>query len=380
MFYLDNAATTPVLSAVLEKSLPYLNEHFGNPSSLHHLGVGAARAVKTAREALANMFHLSKENVIFCSSGTEANHLALWGIAHSSRLKGNHIIASSIEHPSVLRTLEALQTRDYHTSLIRVLPTGVIDIAHLETLISEETRLVSCMAVNNEIGTKQPLEEIGTMLKKKYPHIIFHVDAVQAFTKIPLLMKSGKIDLLSISGHKIGAPKGIAALIFADNISFSPVILGGGQEHGMRSGTENVFGIVALAEAAFLKEQKRESVFESLIHYKQQWLEFLSSECAQIEVFHSPAVLPYFLSVAFPPIPAEVFLHHLEAEGIYVSSGSACSSKKTQISHVSQAIGMSPYIAKSMIRLSFSAKNSLEDQHDMFRRFSKAVGQLKELI
>ena len=380
MFYLDNAATTSVLPGVLEKSLPYLNQHFGNPSSIHHLGVDAARAIKAVRDSFAQLFHVSKEDVIFCGSGTEANHLALWGVAHSPSLQGNQIIVSSIEHPCVLRTAEALQQQGFQVDYIRSLPEGVIDITHLESLITEETRLVSCMAVNNEIGTQQPLDELGYEIKQRNPHLLFHVDAVQAFTKIPLFMKTAKIDLMSISGHKIGAPKGIGALISAGRIPLSPVILGGGQEHGIRSGTENVFGIIAFGEAAFLGEQQRAITFEALTKYKQKWLEFLAEECPQVNIFHSAHILPYYLNLSIPPIPAEVFLHHLEAQGIYVSTGSACSSKKVQISHVLQAIGIKSSIAQSMIRLSFSERNLAEDQKELFQRFSSVVKQLEILL
>lgn len=380
MFYLDNAATTSVLPAVLEKSLPYLNQHFGNPSSIHHLGVDVARSVKSVRQTFAQLLQVSKENIIFCGSGTEANHLALWGVAHSPSLKGNQIIVSSIEHPCVLRTAESLQQQGFQVDYIRSLSEGVIDVNHLRSLISEETRLVSCMAVNNEIGTRQPLYEIGQMIKQKNPNILFHVDAVQAFTKIPLPMKETKIDLMSISGHKIGAPKGIGALISIGHIPLSPVILGGGQEYGIRSGTENVFGIIAFGEAAYLGEKQRTSSFEALAKYKQRWLEFLAHECPQVHIFQSPYVLPHYLNLSISPIPAEVFLHHLEAENIYVSTGSACSSKKVQISHVLQAVGIKSDIAKSMVRLSFSERNLSEDQGELFQRFSPVIKQLETLL
>jgi len=260
------------------------------------------------------------------------------------------------------------------------LPEGLIDITHLESLISKETRLVSCMAVNNEIGTRQPLDEIGQMIKQRNPNILFHVDAIQALTKIPLSMKEAKIDLMSISGHKIGAPKGIGALISARHIPLVPVILGGGQEYGIRGGTENVFGIIAFGEAAYLGEKLRTSSFEALKKYKQRWLEFLRQKCPQVQIFQSPHILPHYLNLSIPPIPAEVFLHHLEAEGIYVSIGSACSSKKVQISHVLQAVGIKSDLAKSMIRLSFSESNLSDDQEELFHRFSSVIQQLEIVL
>ncbi|MBF0279618.1 MAG: cysteine desulfurase [SAR324 cluster bacterium] len=380
MFYLDNAATTSVLPAVLEKSLPYLTQHFGNPSSIHRLGVDAARSVKSVRQIFARIFHVYRENIIFCGSGTEANHLALWGISQSSNLKGNQIIVSSIEHPSVLRTAEFLSLRGFQVDFVRSLPDGRTDISHLETLLSKETRLVSCMAVNNEIGTQQPVHQIGQLVKEKNSSTLFHVDAVQGFTKIPLRMKEMKIDLLSISGHKIGAPKGIGALVSAGKIPLSPVVLGGGQEQGFRSGTENVFGIIAFGEAACLGEKQRHYKNEALIKYKNRWLVFLKEKCPRVKIYQSPYVLPHYLNISVPPIPAEVFLHHLEAEGIFVSTGSACSSKKTQISHVLKAVGLDSDVAKSIIRLSFSEQNLEENQDELFRKFSSAVQQLEMLL
>lgn len=380
MFYLDNAATTAVLPGVLKKSLPYLTDNYGNPSSIHRFGIGAARAVNEARLSIARTFQLPTKNIIFCGSGTESNNLALYGIAGIPNPRSNQIIVSNIEHPCVLKASEMLQKQGFQVNYIRASSQGLIDVDHLETLISENTRLVSCMAVNNEIGTLQPLHEIGKVIKQKNPQTLFHVDAVQAFTKVALSVKKYLIDLLSISGHKIGAPKGIGALILVHDISLAPVIVGGGQEYGIRSGTENVFAIVAFGEAVYLKEQRRISCFEALKKYRQNWLEFLANEWPQVNVFQSPHVLPYFLNLALPSIPAEVFLHHLESENIFVSAGSACSSRKIRTSHVLQAIGMKSDVIQSMIRLSFSEHNLSENQEELFHRFSRAIAQLEELL
>lgn len=380
MFYLDNAATTQVLPDVLEKCLPSLKENFGNPSSLHKMGMDAFRAIKSARRVFERLFNVSSESVIFCGSGTEANHLAIWGVTHSPRHKGKHIIVSSLEHPCVLRSAEALQKLGYQVEYVRSLSDGTIDLEHLESLIVPDTCLISCMVVNNEIGTQQPYEKIGSLIKQINPNIIFHVDAVQAFTKIPINIKPSKIDLISISSHKIGAPKGVGALINTGSTALSPVILGGGQESGMRSGTENVFGITAFAEATLYGEQQREVTFQGLKEYKQKWIEFIEKECPQVWVYQSQHILPHFLNISIPKIPAEVFLHHLEAEEIYVSTGSACSSKKMKISHVLQALGIKPETAQSMIRMSFTNSNLFEDQQELFSRFLKVVNQLDSLI
>lgn len=380
MFYLDNAATTAVIPDVLEKSLPFLKECYGNPSSMHRFGLDAERAVKRARMQIAGTFHVPTKHIIFCGSGTESNNLALYAIAGSAGLKGNQIIVSSIEHPSVLRASEVLQKKGFQVDYIRSSSLGLIDVGHLETLVSENTRLVSCMAVNNEIGTMQPLHEIGRVIKQKNPQALFHVDAVQAFTKIPLALKISQIDLFSISGHKIGAPKGIGALVMLHDISLAPLIVGGGQEYGLRSGTENVFAIVAFGEAASLREQRRSATYETFKKYRRDWLEFLANDCPRVNIFQSPHVLPYYLNLAVPGIPAEVLLHHLESEKIFVSAGSACSSRKIQTSHVLQAIGMKTELAQSMIRLSFSEQNLSENQEELFRRFSHAITQLEDLL
>lgn len=380
MFYLDNAATTPTLPAVLEKGLPYLKEDFGNPSSLHNMGMTANRAVKSSRQVFSSIFHVPQDQVVFCGSGTEANHLALMGTAYSDQLKGKQLIVSGIEHPGVIRNIEFLESQGFHVDRVRTLAEGILDLAHLESLLSEDTRLVSCMMINNEIGTKQPITAMGNLIKQKNPKTIFHVDAVQAFTKVDLELKAGKVDLVSVSGHKIGGPKGVGALINCGRTPIAPVILGGGQEHGQRSGTENVFGIVALGEAARLGEEKREATLKGLETYRDQWIQFLKERCPKVEVFQSPHVVPYFLNVSLPPIPAEVFLHHLEAEDIYVSTGSACSSKKTQVSHVLDEVMLDNNLAKSMIRLSFSEASLNEDQDELFRRFQRAVEQLLSLF
>ncbi len=380
MFYLDNAATTPVLPEVLEKSLPYLTDHFGNPSSLHVLGMEVARSIKTARQEVAKWFRVPAEYVTFTSGGSESNHLALWGAAHAIGLKGKRIVVSEIEHPSILRTVEKLGKQGFEVVYVRTLAEGIIDLDHLDTLMNEETRIVSCMAVNNEVGTRQPLDTIGPLLKLRNPKSVFHVDATQAIGKIPLPIKTAKIDLISLSGHKIGAPKGIGALIASRPLNLESVILGGGQENGLRSGTENVFGIIALAEAFKLAEKNRESTWENLAEFRQNWMVFLKQNCSKIQIYQSPHTLPHYLNLALVPVPAEVFLHHLEAEEIYVSNGSACSSRKAKHSHVLQAIGMHPELVQSMIRLSFGQQNVDDNQEELFRRFTRVYQELKSLM
>ena len=378
MFYLDNAATTPVLKEVLEVSLPYLSEHFANPSSVYSPGIEASKAIKAARESLAKVFHVSPEGIVFCSGATESNYLAFMGCAFSQRVKGKQVVISSIEHASVIKAAEFLKGQGYQLLEVPVSSEGIIDLEFLERSISEETSLVSCIAVSNEVGILQPLEDAGALIKKKNPKTLFHVDATQAVGKVSLPIKSAKIDLLSLSGHKFGAPKGIGALMMTRPLPIVPVMEGGGQENGWRGGTENVFGIVSLGEAVKLAESNRVHVYQQMLAYRQEWVSFLR-QYPELYIYDSPYILPFYLNIAFPSIPAEVFLHHLEAQQIYVSTGSACSSKKSRISHVWEAIGISPKVATSMIRLSFSKQNLDEDRKELFDRFSAVMDELKSL-
>lgn len=380
MFYLDYAATTPVLPDVLEVSLPYLKEHFANPSSVYDLGIRAAKAVKESRHALAKIFQIPSGEITFCSGATESNHLALVGCAYSKQLKGNQFIVSSIEHPSIQSTAEFLISQGFDVDYIRVLPDGIIDMDHFESLVSKDTRVVSCIAVNNEIGTLQPLNDIAKVLRRKNAKAVFHVDATQAIGKIPFSLKSQSIDMISLSGHKFGAPKGIGALLMTHAVPIVPLMKGGGQENGRRGGTENVFGIVALAESLRIAEFQKHELYEKITAYRDRWIHYIRQNHPKIQIYTSPHVLPYYLNIAIPGIPAEVFLHHLESLKIYVSTGSACSSKKSAVSHVWQAINVSPDLARSMIRMSFSAKNIEEDWEELSTRFSKAVNTLEELL
>ncbi|MGK5094633.1 cysteine desulfurase family protein [Deltaproteobacteria bacterium TL4] len=380
MFYLDNAATTPVPSEVLNVSLPYLTEHFANPSSVYDLGMANARAIKASREKLAKVFQVPSEGIVFCSGATESNFLALMSCAQAARLKGKQIIISELEHPSVSNAAIFLQNQGWQIDKVRTLPEGIVDVAHLESLLSTNTRLVSCLAVSNEIGTKQPLEKIGALIKHKNPQALFHVDATQALGKIALPLSSAPIDMFSIGGHKVGAPKGIGALIMTHSLPVVPIMSGGGQEHGWRGGTENVFGIVALSEAILLIEKQREETYRHMLTYKRQWLDFLTSQHPEIRRFESEHVLPFYLNLALTPIPAEVFLHHLEAQQIYVSTGSACSSnKKNKIKSIWPMVGVNSTIANSMIRLSFAKQNLSEDLNQLFQQFSQVVGTLKQI-
>ena len=374
--YLDNAATTRPLTEALDAAQPYLAERFGNPSSLHPEGLEAHRAIKRAREQIARLLEVPPQAVVFTSGGTESDNLALRGVFASPRLKGDRLLVSAIEHPAVRETARALEREGVRVERLPVTAEGVLDLARLEEVLDGDVRLLSCMAVNNELGTTQPLVEIGRLLKARAPRAVFHVDAVQAFTKAPLPWREAAIDLLTLSGHKIHAPKGVGALVRCSPVPLEPWLLGGGQEGGLRSGTENPFAVVAMGEAAARstarhREQRgeREACFRG-------WLEFLA-EFPRLKVFRSPAATPFIINFSNPPIPGEVTLHHLAEQGLLVSTGSACSTRKPEPSAVLLAVGMSEQEALSSIRLSFSLSNTLAGQPEVFAAFRRAMHKLE---
>ena len=374
--YLDNAATTRPLTEALDAAQPYLAERFGNPSSLHPEGLEAHRAIKRAREQIARLLEVPPQAVVFTSGGTESDNLALRGVFASPRLKGDRLLISAIEHPAVSETARALEREGVRVERLPVAAEGVLDLARLEETLDGDVRLLSCMAVNNELGTSQPLAEIGRLLKARAPRAVFHVDAVQAFTKAPLPWREAAIDLLTLSGHKIHAPKGVGALVRCSPVPLEPWLLGGGQEGGLRSGTENPFAVVAMGEAAAgstarHREQRgeREACFRG-------WLEFLA-EFPRLKVFRSPAATPFIINFSNSPIPGEVTLHHLAEQGLLVSTGSACSTRKPEPSAVLLAVGMSEQEALSSIRLSFSHSNTLAGQPEMFAAFRRAMHKLE---
>jgi len=377
-FYLDNAATTRILPEVLAEALPFLEDGFGNPSSLHGLGVTAGRAVKEARETLARVLGVPPQGVTFTSGGTESDNLALRGVFGSARLKGERLLISAIEHPAVRETARALEAAGVRVARIPVTAGGVVDLARLEALLSPEVRLVSVMAVNNELGTAQPLVEIGRLLRAHAPKAVFHVDAVQAFTRVPLPWREARIDLLSVSAHKVHGPKGVGALVRCSPVPLAPQTLGGGQEDGLRSGTENTFGIVAFAAAARRAAAGHQAQRADRAAYHRAWLETLT-EFPRIAVFRSEQATPFIVNFSLRDVPGEVTLHHLEQQGLLVSTGSACSSHAPEPSPVLLAAGLSEAEALSAIRLSFSLHNTPAGLPRVLPAFRRAMAELARL-
>lgn len=380
-FYFDNAATTPIQAEVLAAGLPFLQQHFGNPSSIHAVGTRVAQAVREARLSLANLFDARPEGVIFTSGGTEANNLAVLGAMKTFGGNRGNVLLSEIEHDSVLKLVAPLEEMGVEVRKVRVTEQGVLNLEHLKTQLDSHTRLVSVMAVNNEVGTRQPLQEIGSIIKQHNPRVLFHSDCVQAFTKCPLPIKEAQLDLISLSGHKIGAPKGSGALVNRNRHELKPLFYGGGQENGLRGGTENVFGAITLAKAAQVGLKQAPQTYRELQTFRARAVERLQAAFPRLVIFDSPSVLPHYLNFALPGFPAEVMLHHLESRGIFVSTGSACSSHKDRntLSHVLKALRLEEAVAKSMVRLSFGPNNLAHPLELALEQIIPAIRDLEKL-
>lgn len=355
--YFDNSATTPVYPEVRDLMVKIMEEDYGNPSSLHMKGVTAARYIKDARESLAGEMKVMPKEIVFTSGGTESNNMALIGGALANRRAGNKIITTSVEHASVGSPMEFLAGMGFDVVRIGVDSSGQIDMDQLMSEVDDDTIIVSVMYVNNEIGTVMPIADIARLIKEKNPNVLFHVDAIQAFGKYRIYPKRMGIDMMSISGHKFHGPKGVGALFIRDRVKVKPIIYGGGQQSGMRSGTENVPGIAGMALAAEITYNGLEEKMEHLRQIK----EHLISELTQIDdVYSNSGDAPHIASITFKGVRSEVMLHALEEREVYVSSGSACSSNKQHASGTLKAIGLPQEKLESTLRFSFSPENTME--------------------
>jgi len=346
MIYLDNASTTKPCEEAKDAAIEAFNA-FGNPSSLHKLGVDAEKIIKSARDTVSKKLLVDAKNIYFTSGGTESNNIAIIGSAMANKKRGNHLITTQIEHPSVLEPFRYLEKQGFEVTYLKPNSDGEISLSDFENAVREDTILASVMAVNNEIGTIEPFDKLKEILNRKAKNALLHTDAVQGFCKIPLFPKKCGIDLLSVSAHKIHGIKGTGALYIADGVHILPVILGGGQEKAMRSGTENVVGISAFGAAV--------ANFNSAdVNKKRNELKDKILKNIPNTIINGPDNNSgYILNVSFLGIKAEILLHSLEAKGIFVSTGSACSSNKPQPSHVLIAMGKSKEEIMSAIRFSF---------------------------
>lgn len=372
--YLDNSATTRCSVRARDLMMQILTEDYGNPSSLHNKGKEAEDHIRRAREQIARTLKIDGRALLFTSGGTESNNLALIGGALANRRLGRHIITTAIEHPSVHAPLAHLKELGYEITELSVDRDGVISLEELRCALREDTVLVSIMMVNNEIGALEPVMEAGRLIKEKNPKTLFHVDAIQAYGKFHIYPQKWGIDLLSVSGHKIHVPKGTGFLYIADKVKVQPMIFGGGQQKGLRSGTENVPGVAALGEAAAEIYENFEEKTERMYALRERLIAGIGEiEGVTVNGRADRSCAPHIVSISIRDVRSEVMLHSLEEYGIYVSAGSACSSHKSAPSRTLQALGLSKGAVESTIRISLSVDTTQEE-------IDYTVAKLKEII
>lgn len=388
--YLDNSATTKQYDAVTDKIIKYMREDFGNPSSLHRLGISAEKAIKSARKSVAEAMDVHDDELIFTSGGTEADNTALIGAMSARKRRGKKIITTCVEHPAILETVSRLEKLGFIVEYLPVDEKGLVCIESLERALTEDTILVSVMGVNNEVGTIEPIKEI-VQIKKDYnkangTDILFHTDAVQAFGKLPA--RSNGVDMISVSGHKIHGPKGIGALYIRKGLMIEPYLIGGGQEKHMRSGTENVPAIAGFGQAAKMAKDNFVNRMQNMAMVRNYLLEGIKTEIRDIKVnspenhsinWESGMCCPSVLNVSFLGTRGEVLLHTLEQADIYVSTGSACSSNKKGHSHVLKAMGLKDKEIEGAIRFSFSEFNTIDEMEYVLENLKTAVTKFRKL-
>lgn len=377
--YLDNAATTKASREVVDIVTEVMLNDYGNPSSKHLKGVDAEKYIKTATQIIAKLLKCQEKEIFFTSGGTESNNMAIIGAALANKRKGNHVIVSSVEHSSVKEPFNYLEKSGYRVTYLPVDSKGNISLDDLRAALDEETILVSTMLVNNEIGTIEPVEDIAKIVKGYNPDIVYHVDAIQAYGKIRINVKKLGMDLLTVSGHKIHGPKGTGFIFIKDKTRIKPIILGGGQQKAMRSGTENVPGIAGLGKAAELIYRDGFDDRVKAMYELREWFvgELVKLPDVTINGNAAPDCAPHVVSASFAGVKAEVLLHALEDKGIYVSSGSACSSNKPGLSSTLVAIGLDNDLLDSTIRFSFCFDTTKEELEYTIDVLSQLLPQLR---
>ena len=363
MIYFDNAATTRAADEVAERVRYMLLENFGNPSAQSMMGVRAENELNDARKVMAKSINALPEEIYFTSGGTEDDNWAIFGTAEGYKRSGKHIITTSIEHPAVAEPMERLRQKGWEVTVLDVDKNGYIDLDALRDSIRDDTVLVSTILVNNEVGTIQDASAVGKLIKEKNPKTLFHVDAVQAFGKYPIDVRKMGIDMLSMSGHKIHGPKGVGFFYMKKGLKVRPIIYGGGQERGQRSATENTPGIAGLAKAVELAMENMDASHEKVMEVKRTLAEGILRDIPKTHI-NGPSIeeaSPYVLNVSFNGLRSEVLLHALEEKEVYVSAGSACSSKKKGGSHVLRSLGLSEERIEGAIRFSFCRYNTVDE-------------------
>lgn len=372
--YFDNSASTKVADSVIEVMIKTMREDYGNPSAKHMMGVVAEKYVKEATRMIAKTLKVEEKEILFTSGGTESNNIALIGGAFANQRRGKHIISTAIEHPAVYEPLGKLVELGFEVTILPVDRAGHICLEELKNAIREDTIIVSTMYVNNEVGAVEPVEEIAKIVHEKNPDCLYHVDAIQGYGKYKIQPKKQGIDLMSVSGHKLHGPKGVGFLYIQKDAKVNPILFGGGQQRGMRSGTINVPGIAGMGEAARLAYEHFDEKIEKMIAIKDYLMDQLEKmEGIHLNSFRGTQSAPHILSVSVQGVRAEVLLHALEDREIYVSSGSACSSNHPGISGTLKGIGLEDEFLDSTVRISLCSENTLEEA-DYF------LETLKELL
>lgn len=360
--YLDNSATTRCFDQVAALMTQIMCEDYGNPSSLHRKGVQAEKYIRYAKDVIARNLKVNEKEIFFTSGGTESDNLAIRGCAYANCRGGRHLITTQIEHPAVLQTMKHLEEEGFRVTYLPVDGKGCIRLEDLERAITGETILVSIMHTNNEVGSLQPVVQAGALIKRMNPKILFHVDAVQGYGKFRIYPKKMNIDLLSVSGHKIHGPKGVGFLYVDEKVKIKPIVFGGGQQGGIRSGTENVPGIAGMAKAVEIIYGSLDQEIEKLYQIKKTFVDGVRKLDGVVVNGHPDETgAPHVVSVSIRGVRSEVLLHALEDKGIYVSAGSACSAHKPQPSVTLRAMGISQDLLGSTIRFSFSVFTTMEE-------------------
>ncbi|GAA6381715.1 cysteine desulfurase family protein [Intestinibacter bartlettii] len=377
--YLDNSATTKPYQEVVDKMVLALTTQYGNPSSIYKKGIEVEREIKEIRRNIARSLGAKETEIYFTSGGTECNNTIIRSVAKLNKKTKNHIISTVIEHPSVLNTLKDLEADGFEVTYLPVGKDGKISLEDLKNAIKKETILVSVMHVNNEIGTIQPIEEIGKYLKSLDEKVYFHVDGVQSYAKIKFRPSRYNIDFMSVSGHKLHGPKGIGFMYVKENNRIKPLLTGGGQEIGIRSGTENVPGIYGIGEAVRILNQDLEGTIDKIRGLRDLLKEEILANIDNVKINSPEDGVCHVLNVSFRGVRGEVLLHYLEQKEIYVSTGSACSSKKKG-SHVLNAIGLTPDEIEGAIRFSLSDLNTKEEIMKTVEVLKESVSDLRMII
>lgn len=378
--YLDNSATTRAFDEVAAAVAKTMTEEYGNASSVHHMGLVASERVNDSRETIAQTLKVDPSEILFTSGGTESDNLAIIGVARANKWRGKHIITTRIEHPAISETTTYLEKEGFEITYLPVDGQGKISLEDLKAAIRPDTILVSIMFVNNEIGTVEPIEAAGKLIKEVNKDTYFHVDAVQAYGKVLIRPKSMNIDLLSVSGHKIHGPKGTGFLYIKKGTKIVPICYGGGQQKGMRSGTENVPGIVGLALAARMCYQDFNEHIEKLYELKQYLIDALQERLQDIKI-NGPECrdgAPHIVSLSIKGLAAETVLNMLSSKGVYVSAGSACTSNNPHVSDTLKAIGLDRNLLESTIRISMSVMTTREEIDYLLDTLCSQVDEMRK--